>query len=221
MIDELSPIARYIALEMTVNARCEITQRIRRFNSTDGEACVTEFFKGSMWRAMFGALSPQACMKMLAGQRTGALVMWTLQVREGGPWDHKPMVRAKFASSVDPERQWHRFGEKRYLHDLWSNLHYGYVGVAAGFGVGMLLDGAGLEQVGSDVLHKRWPLRSPGVRGLRAWDHPHDRVAVAKGIELYARFPQGVSEGVIMDAVRNTPNIALTQDLPFSQRTSP
>jgi hypothetical protein len=215
MIDELSPIVRYIAHEMIVNARCDVTKRIRRFNTSDGDACVTEFFKGSMWRAMFGALSPQACANMLAGQRTGALVMWTLQVMEGGPWDHKPILKAKFRSSVDPvSRQWHQYGDQMFFHDVWSNLHYGYVGVAAGFSEGMLLDGAGLEQVGSDVLHKRWPLRSPGVRGLRAWDHAHDRVAVAKGIELYKRFPAGISESIVMDAVRNTVDIALTQPFP-------
>jgi len=211
MIDELTPIARYIALEMTVNARCELTQRIRRFNTSDGEACVTEFFTGAMWRTMFGVLSPQGCASMLAGQQAGALRMWTLQVMENGPWDHKPLIRARFASSVDAEHKWHRLGDTEYFYDLWSNLHYGYVGIAAGFSEDILLDGAGLEQIGSSVLHGRWPLRAAGVRGLRAWDDPWDRVAVAAGIELYKRFPQGVSDGVVMQTVRTTPKIALTR----------
>ncbi|MOA31335.1 hypothetical protein D3C78_1524870 [compost metagenome] len=70
---------------------------------------------------------------------------------------------------------WHKHGKQDYSYDIWSNIHYGYVGMAGGFSESLLLDGAGLEQIASDSL--RWirdskkfpgPKRSEGVDGLRA-----------------------------------------------------
>ncbi len=52
-----------------------------------------------------------------------------------------------------------------------------------------MLDGAGLEQIGSDVVHGRRPRASLGVKGLRAYDDSSDRLSVQLGIRLYPRTP--------------------------------
>jgi hypothetical protein len=64
-------------------------------------------------------------------------------------------------------------------YDIWSNIHFGYAGSAAGFEEGVLLDGAGLEQIGTDLLRRRWPTRSQGVQGLRAYDDKSDRASIS------------------------------------------
>ncbi|MGK3961300.1 polymorphic toxin type 44 domain-containing protein [Sorangium sp. So ce118] len=59
----------------------------------------------------------------------------------GGDWDHKPRIAAVWGS-------WNRLGdsEKVYYHDIWSNLHFGYIGHAAGFTLEELLGGADVQQ---------------------------------------------------------------------------
>ena len=46
---------------------------------------------------------------------------------------------------------WHKYGQHDYYFDIWSNIHYGYVGTASGFCRDKLIDGAGVAQIGSDV----------------------------------------------------------------------
>ena len=60
-----------------------------------------------------------------------------------------------------------------------------HVDLAAKFTEDVLLDGAGLEQIGTDLLRRRWPTRSRGIQGLRAYDDPSDRAAISLGVELY------------------------------------
>ena len=90
---------------------------------------------------------------------------------------------------------------------MWSNIHYGYVGAAAGFSDGVLLDGAGLEQVGSTLLRGKTPTRSTGVSGLRAWDDPADRAGISVGIALYGRKPAGVTPDELVRLVTTSPSV--------------
>ncbi|UQA60507.1 polymorphic toxin type 44 domain-containing protein [Polyangium aurulentum] len=66
---------------------------------------------------------------------------WAAKVWPGQSWDHKP----KFSSgqgSVGNLRAWHTWGEWEYYFDAWSNIHYGYVGRAAGFDRQTLIEGS-------------------------------------------------------------------------------
>lgn len=96
----------------------------------------------------------------------------------------------------------------QYYYDIWSNIHYGYVGAAAGFSESVLLDGAGLEQIGSDLLRQRWPKGSSGVTGLRRFDDFSDRAAIAMGLRLYPIFPGSVSASVLLTRVLATPGLS-------------
>jgi hypothetical protein len=81
---------------------------------------------------------------------------------------------------VDRRRLLHLYGSTPYYYDVWSNVHYGYVGRAAGFSTSTLRDGAGLEQIGSNLARLNRPSRSPGAPGLRAFDDAHDRSSVGR-----------------------------------------
>ena len=80
-----------------------------------------------------------------------------------GEWDHKPIIARRFHPRSPGLQHWHLYGNTLYFYEVWSNIHYGYVGRAAGFSNGVLLDGAGLEQIGSDLARLNLPRRSPGV----------------------------------------------------------
>jgi hypothetical protein len=70
---------------------------------------------------------------------------------------HKPYILKTFNfRNLKRPQQHHKLGNFIYYHDIWSNLHYGYVGTAAGFSESELLDGAGIEQIGSKLLKMVW-----------------------------------------------------------------
>ena len=70
-----------------------------------------------------------------------ALAKWGLKVRTGGDWDHKPKLDYMLdldGNSWDKNDDDYFFpirGDKKheYYYDIWSNIHYGYVGSAIGF----------------------------------------------------------------------------------------
>lgn len=139
----------------------------------------------------------------------------TKYVGQDREWDHKPKLRERFQSV------WHKQGDYDYYYDIWSNIHYGYVGIIAGLSESVLLDGAGGEQVASDTLRKADELRTipkenrtlPGPRptahpwtALRSWDDVADRVSISIGMRLANQYPNGgVTATIIMSDVLAVP----------------
>jgi len=140
MLDELTPIARYMAQEMNVNAHGPDARRMTQLNTETATACVTEYFKASWWRRLYGAIPPQQCQEIEISNQVAALMMWGMKVRQNGDWDHKPKLH-RFVSATTKKWSWHAYNVTIYYYDIWSNIHYGYVGVAAGFSEDVLLDG--------------------------------------------------------------------------------
>lgn len=59
----------------------------------------------------------------------------------GGQWDHKPRIRPVWGT-------YNRLGnlDEVWFYDIWSNIHYGCVGRAAGMPLAVLTSGAGTAQ---------------------------------------------------------------------------
>ena len=72
-----------------------------------------------------------------------------------------------------------------FYYDIWANIHYGYVGKAAGFSENDLLTGAALEQA---VAH-------PGQTG----DDLSDRASIQIGIRLYREGSRVSEEDVLRE----------------------
>ncbi|VVO08239.1 polymorphic toxin type 44 domain-containing protein [Pseudomonas fluorescens] len=112
---------------------------------------------------------------------------------------------------------WHKQGDHIYYYDIWSNIHYGDVGVAGGLSESVLLDGAGAEQIASDTVRKieEWATKPEDERKLpgphttaspwtelRSWDDVADRVSISIGMKLYKQHPNGgITAKIIMDEV--------------------
>jgi hypothetical protein len=204
VVDELTPIAVYMAQQMNTNAHGPDCQRIAMLNATSSRQCVADYFAASWWRRLFGALSPQQCIDIEISSHQAALMMWTMKVMQDAEWDHKPQIRVRFPSPTTHTGVWHTYDATEYFYDIWSNIHYGYVGTAAGFDEDVLLDGAGLEQIGTDLLRRRWPMRTRSVKGLRAFDDPSDRIAISTGIELYGMVPGHISARELVETILMT-----------------
>jgi hypothetical protein len=79
--------------------------------------------------------------------KISALFQFADMVGYGQPWDHKTEIRTRWTEWQDDPGA----GVKWYF-DIWSNIHYGYVGRACGFSNSVLLNAAGIAQaLGSQV----------------------------------------------------------------------
>jgi hypothetical protein len=114
------------------------------------------------------------------------LEMFAMKVRQGGPWDHKPKLDRLVGHSTSdpvfytPIRGAERAGHWRLRYDVWSNIHYGYVGRAYG--------------IPRDIL---WY----GQRYLGGHTDEADNMSVSIGIKLRDRFGSGLTKAQLQDAV--------------------
>lgn len=107
----------YMFREMYNNARSSEVGAIRALN----QAALLILIPGS------GTIAGGAA-------KAAALLQWKNLVQTGARWDHKPILQRMlrltqndrhFPIQGDPDHE--------YFYDIWSNIHYGYVGRAAGF----------------------------------------------------------------------------------------
>lgn len=208
--DEVTPIVSYIIGEMTRNAQSRASSSIQRHTAMANQDCMREY-REMPWLQRFLASGQilEACHQRSLSGKLLAYAEWGYQVREDGPWDHKPYIKRNFrpANPSGTEQHFHHLNGWLYYFDIWSNIHYGYVGRACGFSSSELLDGAGLEQIGSNILGGRHFFRhpsSPGVKGLRRFDDPSDRLSIEIGVKLYPRQP---TVAAVLHAVQNTPGL--------------
>lgn len=118
--------------------------------------------------------------------RTPALALFYVKVAPGRDWDHKPKIERML--HLDPHNDdQHYFKIPRDEHnrevyyDIWSNMHYGYVGRAAGIEEGTLLKAPDL----------------PGS-GLAS---PSDDISTQGGMELWDRYEDNLTIGQFRDKV--------------------
>jgi len=201
--DMMEQVATYIAGEMNRNIKHPSILKMKQLNSFDAAAENAKFQK-LPW---YARLSPPNFQAMQLGNTVTAMALWTERVGQNRPWDHKVTIGQQFGGA------WQKHGQLDYFYDIWSNIHYGYVGRAGGLTESALLDGAGLEQIASDSIRKiqKWderkgPHRSADIEGLRAWDDVGDRVSISIGIKLYKQHPTGgVTAKMLMDEVLALP----------------
>ncbi len=201
--DEALAVIAYIVCEMNVNSSGDDARRIAELNASRADECIAEWRDLPLWRQLLGlGVSPGDCVDQDLTNYQAAVLSWALLVRQDGPWDHKPHIRGTYnARAPGSEQVWHRLGGELYYYDIWSNIHYGYVGAACGFSESALLDGAGTEQIVSDVLRGGWPRASGTSGGMRRYDDPSDRAAITIGISLWQRNPDCVDVQDIVRAV--------------------
>ncbi|KTC13427.1 hypothetical protein AO391_15360 [Pseudomonas marginalis ICMP 9505] len=201
--DTMEQVANYIAGEMNRNITHPSVLKMKKLTSFDAAAENAKFQK-LPW---YARLSPPDFQAMELGNTVAAMALWAERVGQNRPWDHKVTIGQQFGGP------WQKQGQVDYFYDIWSNIHYGYVGRAGGLSEGVLLDGAGLEQIASDSIRKvqNWgerkgPHRSADIDGMRAWDDIGDRVSISIGVKLYKQRPNGgITAKMLMDEVLSLP----------------
>lgn len=206
--DTAVPLAQYMVREMKTNPFSIEGRKILAANSADPEARRAEWQRWP-WYLRLGA--PPDFEAAAVGQKTAAYGLWTERVAPGRPWDHKLLLRTKFPGR--PHLHWHKYGNFDYFYDIWSNIHYGYVGVAVGFTPDELIDGAGVAQALHDSLGALSKLRLPSMQNHPengAWpasaDDRPDHISIKLGCDLYAAFrPHALTPDILLEAIEAVP----------------
>jgi hypothetical protein len=207
--DRMEELASYIAGEMNRNIHDPAVLDMRRLIEFDPVAEEEQFARLSPLAHLDG---PPNFSAIAMTKKVAAATIWTKKVGQNQVWDHKPKLQKKYNGVV-----WHKQGKYAYYYDIWSNIHYGFIGIIAGLSESVLLDGAGAEQIASDAVRKveewwnkpksQWQLPGPHPTAspwtqLRSWDDTADRVAISIGIRLATMHPNGgVTTKTIMDEV--------------------
>ena len=126
---------------------------------------------------------------------------WYDMVRTGGPWDHKSILRSTFGNWTDDAAM-----STSYFYDIWSNLHYGFIGKECGFDEWTLLAGAGAAQVMAGTVPPGYWQRRFQTLGdadvFAAFDDPKDQEAIRVGFRLHGSSGSSVNSADILGQVR-------------------
>ena len=115
-------------------------------------------------------------------------------------WDHKPCILAETGQFA-----FHLGREFRFRWDVWSNIHYGYIGMALGFDKKILIDAAGVAQEQNDSDPSMLKVLRRWISGsLDKLDDIADTAAVKLGIKMWEDHGNGITWEILENAVLNT-----------------
>lgn len=144
---------------------------------------------------------------LLPNPRAGML--WAEKVKPGGDWDHKGDIADKFRTEGRTTRYHHKYKKFEYYYDIWSNIHYGYIGLYSGFSRDALLEGAGAAQLYDNLRRGRdskYHL-SNGLGFARGFDDVTDNLSVRLGMHLFTIYPDPteITAEMVMELVASAP----------------
>ena len=213
--DQALDIAAWIVEEIQTNVESEAAQRIKQQNAYNAQEAMERWRRegetlNSLQRLARDMARPDF-MKIERNARRAAIAGWTWLVRPNGVWDHKQYFQEggekydEFNSTGVSAYPWHhKYRGYEYYYDIWSNIHYGYVGRYLGFSEDSLLDGAGLAQLGSDIANRSIPTDRVDTNGIgfRRFDDVTDYLSVRLGISLFESFsPHQLTASVLMNEI--------------------
>jgi hypothetical protein len=130
-----------------------------------------------------------------------ACTLWQAWVGNRKPWDYKIPLKTTYGDWADDG-----VSGRSYGFDIWSNLHYGYVGCAAGFSAFTLKSGAGYAQWKAGTSPPGYFKRRLETLGdadvLAALDDPLDQAAIVLGCDLWGAHGDKLTLEQLLAATR-------------------
>ena len=205
-VDGAIKVAEYIVREIKNNVKSGAAETMRELMDYDGK-------KRKAWEAL--PLWQRGFVPMPTPSPGVAYTIWTKKVFKDQEWDHKWQIRDNKAfNSVatprkvgslqgirknrrnkqnkvrDSKSYWHKYKRHDYFYDVWSNIHFGYVGLACGFDQGTLLWGGARAQLFDE--------------GRVDGDAPDDQVCIKIGFTLFKQFgmwAENLTAQAVLDAL--------------------
>lgn len=195
-------IAEYMVSEMKRNPFTPEGKKITQANSFDAVA-ETEKWNAMPWYTKLG--SRPDYFGVAAGLKASAYSIWVQKVAPERDWDHKTSIKRKLKKTFNDG--WQKYGLYDYFYDIWSNIHYGYVGIGTGFSESELINGAALAQIADDAYHfKKIQNHSQNRAWLARGDDAQDQISIKLGIDLYSKFkPHELTVAHLLNAIASIP----------------
>ena len=204
-------IARYICDEIKKNVETSEVKLIRAANILASNSTHRDPLKGEQ---------PEVIPKIVGNLI--AYLTWGYKVKSGSEWDHKKKIR-EMQKGIVYSCDKSSLNPLQFSYDLWSNIHYGFIGAYAGFTEVELLVGAGVAQVfdnspeqleGNAEVNRRIYDALSNRLGAEN-DDPSDQQAILIGIRLYSEFKNRMSSLSSNDILRAVYRL-YKQGLPIS-----
>lgn len=208
--DTAVPLAEYIVREMKTNPFSIRGRQIYDANYYDTTAYYQERENAPWYTKLSGQ---KTYIEKKAVQKLWAYTLFADIIGPNRPWDHKPHFIATLKAKGIFNSGWQKYGEFDYYFDIWSNIHYGYVGVALGFSTAELINSAGLAQALLDsynaLADMRWPTMQDhpanGSWPASADDVP-DHISIKLGCDLYTQAqPHQLTAAMLLQTIEAVP----------------
>lgn len=126
-------------------------------------------------------------------------------VNTNKPWDHKwqiatdekllkVTVHRLTPRGVCSRSHYHKYKKFDYFYDIWSNIHYGYVGLSVGFSKQTLLSGSNIQQA-----------LNFNIKGADTLDDVTTIKIGFKLFEEFGKFAENLTYQHVLNAIDNTP----------------
>lgn len=185
--------AEYITGEMKKNPFTPEAQKIQRH--LEKSTFKSTFDRLSWWKKGLYSAFPKIGFISTSGKHYSyACRLWSQLVGYNKPWDHKTYLKIKLkqylserqAKVVEDSWAWSKLNDHDYYFDIWSNIHYGYVGYHIGFSEDVLTGGASAIQLYHDELGQKHTYQYHSENGnfFNRFDDVTDQISIRLGIDL-------------------------------------
>ena len=218
--------AEYITAEMKKNLYTPEGEKLLSFTTTANP--ITAYDNLPLWRKIFDSHSNSIAYKHALESEENALRYWKDLVGYNCIWDHKPALKENL-KRILKERDfsvegslwaWSKLNNFDYYYDIWSNIHYGFIGVHAGFLPDSLTAGASAAQYMNDRGSKSGTQYHPENGALyNRYDDISDQISIKIGIELAKeRTPQNLSISDLINKIESIPAPWGSEDSPAKRK---
>jgi hypothetical protein len=150
--DHVVSIAEYMAKEMKQNPFTKEGKEITEANGFNVMAYLKKWHGEQP--LLVKMIGPPDAITLKLGMQLKAYEIWYGRVQYLHPWDHKPIIEAQLKEQ-GIKNNWAKYQAHDYFFDIWSNIHYGYVGKAVGFSFDELTQAAGIAQYLNDRKNRK------------------------------------------------------------------
>lgn len=225
-VDGAIEVAKYIVDEIKRNVKSLEAQRIRyHLTGEIGDKLQKSFdninvsiakVKAEESRPIYGYNEKPKALT--------AYSLWVKQVDTNKDWDHKRLIKndtpqlglnkltvhrpiSYRVNTKESHSHFHKYKGYDYFYDIWSNIHYGYIGLSVGFEENTLLTGSDFQQFLHNVKKGTWGA-----------DTPDDRTTMKMGFTLFKKFGK-YAENLTFQDVLNILDTTSINSFPESKQT--
>ena len=150
------------------------------------------------------------------------IAKWFEMVNTGKTWDHKWQIKMKYKycavarpleSGNQSESFYHKYKQYDFFYDVWSNIHYGFLGRFCGFSEDFLHFGSGVQQFATNLVNLEF-----------SGDDEADKITMQLGMDLYSKYNNNINElnyQVVLDELENLSGVGSARLLHYCFDSSP